>query len=67
MRTATRGFHAVLRSLAAAFASALVLADAPHALAQDSDQPRLYMGVRIGESNPITKTMTILSRMPTKN
>lgn len=55
MRTATRGFHAVLRSLAAAFASALVLADAPHALAQDSDQPRLYMGVRIGESNPITK------------
>ena len=43
------------RSLLAAIAIATMLWSTDPAAAQDSDQPRLYMGVRIGESNPITK------------
>lgn len=39
----------------AAVAALIVLATGAVAAAQDTDQPRLYMGVRIGESNPITK------------
>lgn len=40
--------------LAAVVIATLVTTTGP-AAAQDGDQPRLYMGVRIGESNPITK------------
>jgi len=36
-------------------AAAILLATVAPVAARDSDQPRLYMGVRIGESNPITK------------
>lgn len=44
------------RLVAAAVAAvAVLLAAASVARAQDSDHPRLYLGVRIGESNPITK------------
>ena len=54
MRTEPRTFVSRL-VLALAVLTILYAPDVGPAAAQDGDQPRLYMGVRIGESNPITK------------
>jgi len=40
---------------------ALVFLATPLAHAADSDRPRVYLGVRIGESNPITKANDVAS------
>lgn len=53
-RRQPRGLPSV-RLVVSVLAGALLLAGAAPCRAQDGDRTRVYMGVRIGESNPITR------------
>jgi opacity protein-like surface antigen len=60
--TAARPRRGALLACRGGLAALLLLAlHAANALAADSDRPRAYVGLRIGESNPITKANDVAS------